>query len=282
MHLQLEVAIFQASHGNCIIEITRRLAINRDDRQRPEVSPLLQFTRRNERFRFLCFLENLRRKAVWQMVLADHDFNIQAKIIFVAQYLDYTSARILRSRRPVGDLDINHNVFQIVWPGALYFFTQHAMHALLSLFFLGVIAGLFRKLKSRGDDDLLRDFLINRRHIVVAVGIVEEADYGGMGAMERAHDATLGATIGTNSGDFDQHAIAVHRRTDGRRRDENISGQASLQAFIEQARVGYDKAEAVAMHAQAAHDQVLVGCGLGNCIAIGIYLDQLFAAHQPF
>ena len=41
MNLQLEVAVFQASHGNCIIKITRCLAIDRDDRQIPEVSPFL-------------------------------------------------------------------------------------------------------------------------------------------------------------------------------------------------------------------------------------------------
>src|SRR2546429_6054695 len=138
------------------------------------------------------------------------------------------------------------------------------MYALLSLssfVFLSrscaLLAGFFRKLKSRGDDDLLRDFLINRRHIVMAIAIVEEADHGGMGAMERAHDATLSAPVGTNSGNLDQHAIAVHGRTNRRRRNENISAEPGFQAFIERAGIGYHKAKAVAVHAQLAHDQVL-------------------------
>ena len=224
---------------------------------------------------------------MWQVVLADHDFNIHAEIVFVAQNLNYTSARVLGGGRPVRDLDVHHNVFQIVRPGPPCFFTEHTMHALLSLFSLvflsrrcAVIAALFRKLESRRDNDLLRDFLINRRHIVVAIAIMEEANHGGMGAMKRAHDATLSASVGTNSGDLDQHAIAVHGRTNRRRRNENISAEPGFQAFIERAGIGYHKAKAVAVHAQLAHDQVLAGGGLRNCIAIGIHLDQLLAAHH--
>ena len=112
MHLQLEVAVFQTSYGNRIIKITRRLAVNSHDRQSPEVAPLLQFTRGDEGFRLLRFLENFWRKTMWQVVLADHDFNIHAEIIFVAQDLDYSSAGILRGRGPIGDFYVYYYAFQ--------------------------------------------------------------------------------------------------------------------------------------------------------------------------
>src|SRR6478672_5944560 len=118
------------------------------------------------------------------MVLADHDFNIQAEIIFVAQNLDDTAAWIVRGGRPISNLDVNHNIFQVVWPGALCLFTQHPMRALLRLFSLGVFTGFFGKLKSGWDDDFLCDLLIDRSHVVVTIAIVEEADYGRMGSVQ--------------------------------------------------------------------------------------------------
>ena len=46
-------------------------------------------------------------------VLADDDLDIHAKIIFVADDLNHSPSRILSRRRPVGNLDINHCVFQV-------------------------------------------------------------------------------------------------------------------------------------------------------------------------
>ena len=51
-----------------------------------------------------------------QVMLADHDLDVRAEIVFVAQNLHYPPARILRGRGPVGDLDIHNDVFQVV-PG---------------------------------------------------------------------------------------------------------------------------------------------------------------------
>src|SRR5437016_1755486 len=99
------------------------------------------------------------------------------------------------------------------------------MYGLLSFFLVflpgrrTVLAALFRKLQTLGNDDLLRDFSIKRGHVVVAIAIVEDADHSAMGTMERPHDAAFGATVGTKCGDLHQHAIAVHGRTDSRRRD---------------------------------------------------------------
>ncbi len=62
------------------------------------------------------------------MVFADDDLNVDAKIILVADNLNYPSARILRSRWPVRDLDIHNYVFQIAPVAARGgFFSQNPM-----------------------------------------------------------------------------------------------------------------------------------------------------------
>jgi len=90
------------------------------------------------------------------MVLAIMNFDIHAE-----NHLRSPESRphvrgILRGRRPVGNFDVHHNVFQIVRPSALRFFTENTMNALLISLFVflswGVsfLAGLFRKLKPLG------------------------------------------------------------------------------------------------------------------------------------
>src|SRR6266566_4487652 len=65
---------------------------------------------------------------MWQVVLANDDFDIHAEIILIAENLNHSSARTLCSCRPVGDLNINNDVFQIApvfWPRS--FFAQHTV-----------------------------------------------------------------------------------------------------------------------------------------------------------
>ena len=63
-----------------------------------------------------------------QMKFADDDFDVDAEIVFVAEDLDHASARILRGRRPVGDLDVDDDAFEIVPFGAAGgFFAQNAI-----------------------------------------------------------------------------------------------------------------------------------------------------------
>ena len=69
-----------------------------------------------------------------QVVLADHDLDVHAEIVFVAQNLDHPPARVLRGRGPVGDLDVHHNIFQVVPVGApRRFLAQHAVRTLPAL-----------------------------------------------------------------------------------------------------------------------------------------------------
>ena len=62
--------------------------------------------------------------------------------------------------------------------------------------------------------------------------------------------ASFGAAVRTNVTDLYQHAVAVHGRSDGRRRYEYIARQPRLQAFVERTGLRGDKSEAITMHAQ--------------------------------
>src|SRR5581483_8089756 len=63
-----------------------------------------------KRFRFG---EDLFGEPMQQVKLADNDFDVDTKIIFVAENLNYSPARVLGGRRPVGDLDIDDDVLEV-------------------------------------------------------------------------------------------------------------------------------------------------------------------------
>ena len=84
------------------------------------------------------------------------------------------------------------------------------------------------------------------------MSVVENADHGGMRARKRPNYASIGASVVAHIGDFNDHAIAMHRRSNGMRRDKDVSGQTGLERGIKRVGFGDDEAVAVAMHGQAA------------------------------
>ena len=134
VHLQLKVAILQMLHDHRIVEIARGFAIDGHNGQAAEVAALVHFAGGNDRLGILRFGQHRGRKAMRQVMLADHDLDVRAEIVFVAQNLHHAPARILRGRRPVGDLNVHHNIFQIVPGGApRRFLAQHAVRTLSAL-----------------------------------------------------------------------------------------------------------------------------------------------------
>ncbi len=128
MHMQLEISVLERAHQYGIVEIARRLTVNRDNRERPEIAPPLQFLRRNNPRRVLRLLDHRDRKMVRKMKLPNRDLNIHSEIIFPPQNLDHPPARTLRRRRPLGNLNINHQALQIVpVPAPRHLLAQHAV-----------------------------------------------------------------------------------------------------------------------------------------------------------
>src|SRR5262249_34682555 len=117
--LQFVVTVLELAHVDGVIEVTRGFTVDGDDRKRAIVAPLTERARWDDGFDGLRFLEHFGGEAVRQVELADHDFDVDAEIVLVAEDFDDFAARILRGRRPVGDFDINDYVFKIVGDGAM-------------------------------------------------------------------------------------------------------------------------------------------------------------------
>ncbi len=101
-----------------------------------------------------------------------------------------------------------------------------------------------------------------------------------MGAHHRPDDAAFSAAIGTNRHNVDQHAVAMHGVSDGVRRDEDIPRQSRLKRRTQRTRLGDDEAESVAVHAEASDNQILIGRGLGQGVAVRIELNQFARSDQ--
>ena len=133
-----------------------------------------------------------------------------------------------------------------------------------------------RPLHAARDDDLLRDLLVDGGDVVMARAAMECSDHGRIAAREHAQDASLGAAIVALAAQFHQHLVAVHGRSDcwGGMKMSPADGTALVG-------IGDHEAIAIAMHGQAAGDQVLA-CGgvFREGIAIASGLDQPGALHQ--
>src|ERR1700692_3228116 len=112
--------------------------------------------------------------------------------------------------------------------------------------------------------------------------MVKNADNCRMSAIYRTHNASLGPAIISDIRDFNQHAIAVHRRADGMRGNENISGEAALQIRSSRSGIRDDETESIAMKAQLSRDKISSGSsrGLRDCISIRVHLYQLAARNH--
>src|ERR1700744_54329 len=74
---------------------------------------MAQLTRGNDWIEALRLLQHLNGKLVRQVKFANNNFDIDAKIVLVAQDLDHPAARTLGRRWPVGDLHLDHHAFQV-------------------------------------------------------------------------------------------------------------------------------------------------------------------------
>ncbi len=235
----------------------------------------------------LGFLQHLDGEAVRQVELADHDFDIDAEIVFVAEDFDDTAARIAGGGRPVSDFDFDDHAFEVSEVVTGGFRAEDAISGLFAGRFLSLRSRLnewwvewitrippSRQIRARrmghpfflvlflatgplqavGDHDLLSDLLVDGSHVIVSRAVMEGANHGGITAGEHAQDAAFGAAVVLLAAEFYQHLVAVHGRAYGVRRNEDIAFQGAALGGVRN-----DEAVAVAMHAEAAGDEVLAG-----------------------
>src|ERR1035438_8661439 len=204
-----------------------------------------------------------------QVELADDDLNIHAEVVFVAENLDYAATRVLGRRRPIGNLNVHHQAFEIVPLTAARLFPEDAVGIRMRR---AVRLGLLRQRGSRlameggpsfgfrstlagwplhpaRNDDLSGDLLVDRRHVVLARSVMKGAHDGGVTTCQHAQDAPLGTAVVTHpstrktgarwgprsialASQFHQHLIAMHGRTDGLRVDVDVAAERAALAGV--------------------------------------------------
>src|SRR6202790_1000096 len=225
MDLQLKISAVEMAHCDRIVEIARSFAVDGDDRQRTEITAMKKFRGRDDGRNVLSFFKRGCGEMMGQMKFADRDFNVDSEIVLPAENFNDPSSRILRGSGPVGNFNIDDYAFEIVplrRPSG--FVTQHAVNGLF--LWRRRLAGFFanaRNLSSGRNHIVHCDVPVHRLRGIVAAAVMKNPHYRGMRAYYRPHDAAFGAAIGTSSDDVDQHAVAVHRISDGVRRDKNIA-----------------------------------------------------------
>ena len=124
--LQFVVAVFELADMNGVVEIARGFAIDGDYGKLAVVAALAQgvvgnfgFAGRLDR---LGFFDHFGREAVGQVKLADHDLDIDSKVVFFAENFDHAAARLLRGAGPVGDFHVDYCAFQILPVGVNFGF----------------------------------------------------------------------------------------------------------------------------------------------------------------
>ena len=105
------------------------------------------------------------RKEVGDVVLADHDLDVDAEVVGVAEDFEDAAARLAVERGPVGDLDIDDEIFEIVLcvKRMLRILAKDAMRG---GFGPGIVILVQRHLIAEGDKDGLSHALVEGDYVV--------------------------------------------------------------------------------------------------------------------
>src|SRR5581483_1001318 len=216
------------------------------------------------------------------VVLANDDLDIYAEIVFVAENFDHFAARVLRGSGPIGNLDIHDQALQIVPTStAFHLLAQNAMAGFATLARPGrpwsfFRSGTLRNLGAPWNHDILRDLFIHGRDVVVAIAIMEGADHGGLSAEDDAYDSAFDTAVRAGTTHFDEHSVAVHRRADSRRWNEDVAAEPLPHGGV----IRDDKTEAIAMHRHTANGEIAFLRSLRQRVAVSVHLHEFAAMHH--
>src|SRR5215471_19324864 len=93
---------------------------------------------------------------------------------------------------------------------------------------------------------------------------MENPYYRLMLALGNTQDAAFCPAVGADRAEFHQHFISMHGIADVWRWHKDVALQLAFGAGWQRVGIRGDKAVAIAMHLQAAHNQVLAGGGSGQ------------------
>ena len=245
-----------------VVEIARGLSVDRHHVHAAEIgaaSGLVGADRGRKRLRLF---EDFRRKTVRQVVLADHDFDIDAEIVRVSQDLNDAADGVAPLLGKLDDLDVDDHAVEVGDLGGVEGLRAHAVRR----------RGTRRALEAVGNEDPLLDALVVRDHEIGFGLHAEFAHHGGVGSPQDAHDFGLGAAVAADPAETHQDAIAVHGFGCCLGRDEDVAAQG-LDGVVRN-----HEAVAVAVHLEAAGGEFAAAAG--DHVLAGIELDQIAARGQ--
>ncbi len=202
------------------------------------------------------------------MVFADDDFYVDAEGVGGAKDFEDAASGGAAGRGKVGYLYIDGEAFQRIvacvalgiGPASLLelgLFAEDPVRSFLwgcgDLCTVRNQDGLRYALVERGDV-----VSIDERHVLpragaaVRAGVVEDADYGGVAAVEDSGYTAGAAAFSVARSFVDQNLVTLHRAVDLVGRDEEI-------VFAIVAAVGTDEGVAVTMHVDASCDEAVTG-----------------------
>src|ERR1700722_19427430 len=196
------------------------------------------------------------------VVFPDHDFDIDAEIIWAAQDLNHPSNRVAAAFGKLENFRVDNHAVQIL--GRLDYNRRHA-HAI-------AIHRSGRHFHAGGNLDPLANLLVVRFHKIPAFANPKLAHHGLVRAAQHLDDLAVGAAVLLNSRDTHYHAIAMHGGLRGLARDVDVAAQPF------DGMIGDQESVAVAMHIQAA-DRIFPA-ETGDHKMPGADFDELAAIDQ--
>jgi hypothetical protein len=230
-----------------VIEIARRFAVDRNDRQISKIAAARSVSHADRARSISSFCQDIVREAVGKMMLSDQDFHVYAEVARAPENLHNAAGGSNASAREAGELNVDDCAIEIVEADFGIWFGIRCRSAFFAW----------------RNYDFLQDAGFVWAHYVTIAATMENADDGGVSAIENADDAAFGAcgarcaaaatmrTVGArlNSG-FD--LVAVHGIAQMIRWNKQVA--VDIWAWL----IRHDETVTVAMRDQAADDDIAI------------------------
>lgn len=204
---------------------------------------------------------------VWQVMLADDDFDIDAEVARLTEDLDDTADGLLRASRMTAgsvfqQLDIDDQSVQFGCVGDRQRLGANAVD----------LSGGQRNRHVFGDFNPFAQALVLGDHEMAALRDAKLTDNRRMGALQNLKNFAVGFPVAFDAGDPDDGAISVHRAAGAIDWQIDIAGEAF------HGPVWNEKSVAIPVHANAPHRE-LTAAGRGHEMA-ATHLDEIAAGHE--
>ncbi len=197
------------------------------------------------------------------VVLPDHDFNVDAEIIRAAEDLDDPADRLVTIFGKFKNLDVDHHAVEIFGRAHLNWSDADAIAIHRSRRYFHAFRNQYP----------LANSLVMRSNKISTLANSKFADDGLVRAPQNLDDLAVGTAVLFNASDAHHYAIAMHGRSRRFARDVNVAAQAFDGV------VGNQKSVTIAMHVEAA-DRIFAAEARDYKTA-GADFDELAFFDQP-